>query len=118
MKDFDRDNISTINIKRLRNEERIRETLSILTVIANRMAMPLFLMFWVADWLYVPQLKWEFLIVRLFILPIGFSIHYFSSKISLLSDIHYLIKERLPPWHRDGLREFALGPLRYWVFQP
>lgn len=54
----------------LRKSEVVEEIRSVLSVIANWMAVPLFLAFWLADLFYVPQFKWIFLGLRLTIIPV------------------------------------------------
>ncbi|QDK39820.1 adenylate/guanylate cyclase domain-containing protein [Bdellovibrio sp. NC01] len=44
------------------------------------MAVPLFLAFWAADLIYVPQLKWPFLFLRLTIVPVCFTAKYLIEK--------------------------------------
>jgi adenylate cyclase len=56
------------------DDETIDEIGAILRVTAHRMAIPLFALFWVADLLYVPQLKWQFLLIRLLIIPVCLSV--------------------------------------------
>jgi esterase/lipase superfamily enzyme len=49
---------------------------------------------------------------------LGLNHSYFASKRTVLSDIHYVVRESLPAAKRSGLLEQALGQLKYWVFQP
>lgn len=46
------------------------EIKSVMAVVSNWMAIPLFLLFWIADIIYVPDQKWNFLALRLLIIPI------------------------------------------------
>ena len=46
------------------------EIKSVMAVVSNWMAIPLFLLFWIADIIYVPDQKWSFLALRLLIIPI------------------------------------------------
>lgn len=59
-----------ITISQMRESEILEEIRSVLKVIANWMAVPLFMAFWLADLMYVPQLKWPFLALRLTIIPV------------------------------------------------
>lgn len=59
-----------ISSSHLRESEILEEIRSVLKVIANWMAVPLFLAFWLADLMYVPQFKWPFLALRLTIIPV------------------------------------------------
>jgi esterase/lipase superfamily enzyme len=43
---------------------------------------------------------------------------YYGENRSVLADIFNLLKTRLPPDKRFGLRQVAQGDRRYWVFQP
>ena len=69
-----------ITSKQLREFEVNEEIKSVLKVIANWMAVPLFLVFWAADLVYVPQLKWPFLLLRLTIIPVCFTAKYLIEK--------------------------------------
>lgn len=59
-----------ISTTKLREFEVLEEIRSVLKVIANWMAIPLFLAFWLADLVYIPEMKWEFLALRLTIVPL------------------------------------------------
>ncbi|WP_413294801.1 adenylate/guanylate cyclase domain-containing protein [Bdellovibrio sp. HCB185ZH] len=61
-----------ITSSQMREFEVNAEIRSIVKVISNWMAIPLYLVFWIADWLYAPALKWEFLALRLTIIPVCF----------------------------------------------
>lgn len=54
----------------LREAEVLREFKDVLNVIAHWLAIPLFLLFWGSDLIYVPEQKWLFLALRLGIIPI------------------------------------------------
>ncbi len=69
-----------ITSKDLREFEVTEEIKSVLKVIANWMAVPLFLAFWLADLIYIPQLRWQFLALRLTIIPVCFTAKYFIEK--------------------------------------
>ncbi len=58
----------------------IDEIRSTINVITNWMAIPLYLVFWVADLIYIPQYKWEFLALRLTIVPLCLIIRYDSRR--------------------------------------
>ena len=57
-------------LEQLRSEELFREVRTMLSIVCHKMAMPLYMAFWLCDLLYAPQFKWLFLIFRLFILLI------------------------------------------------
>lgn len=59
-----------ITSRQLREFELLDEVRSVIRVVANWMAIPLFLLFWLADLLYVPEQKWNFLTIRLLVVPI------------------------------------------------
>ncbi len=61
--------LNTTHMKNYLEQERLEETRRIVSVISNKMAVPLFFLFWLLDILYVPQFKWEFLALRCLILP-------------------------------------------------
>ncbi|MEK2646462.1 adenylate/guanylate cyclase domain-containing protein [Bdellovibrio sp. BCCA] len=69
-----------ITTAQLRESEVLDEIRSVLRVIANWMAIPLFLAFWIADLIYVPQYKWPFLALRLTIIPLCFLAKYESKR--------------------------------------
>lgn len=59
-----------ITSSQMREFEVLEEIKSVLKVIANWMAIPLVMLFWIADLMYVPEQKWTFLILRLTIIPV------------------------------------------------
>jgi len=61
-------------------QERREETRHIVGVISNKMAVPLFFLFWLLDVLYVPQFKWEFLALRCLILPTAAITHWWLRR--------------------------------------
>lgn len=65
-------------IEKLRQEDLIDELRSVLSVTSNWMAIPLFLAFWIADIFYVPQFKWQFLLIRLTIIPLCIGVNRFA----------------------------------------
>lgn len=120
-------------VHQLRDQQRVLETRKILAVIAN-MAMPLYLGFWVVDVLYVPHLKWEFLILRLGTIPVAFLMRYLanharngveSQRVSLLfmvilsCAINYMIFRIGDPTtcYYAGLNLIALGNLAFLPWQ-
>lgn len=54
----------------MREFEVLDEIKSVLHVVANWMTIPLFMVFWVADNIYVPEQKWTFLVLRLGCIPV------------------------------------------------
>ncbi|MGZ3782860.1 MAG: sensor histidine kinase [Pseudobdellovibrionaceae bacterium] len=61
---------NSISFLELREKEVLKEFKEVLRVIAHSMAIPLFLIFWGSDLIYVPEKKWIFLALRLAIIPI------------------------------------------------
>jgi adenylate cyclase len=121
-------------IHQLRDQQRVAETRNVLAVIANYMAMPLYIAFWGADLLYVPHLKWEFLVIRLGIIPVGITIQYLSKRaenhtqsqrVALLFNfimacaINYMIFRIGDPTtgYYAGLNLIALGNLAFIPWQ-
>lgn len=49
--------------------EKFQELKDLVNIISFKVAIPLYLSFWILDLIYVPHLKWEFLAVRLSIIP-------------------------------------------------
>ncbi|MCB0349975.1 MAG: adenylate/guanylate cyclase domain-containing protein, partial [Bdellovibrionales bacterium] len=63
-------------------EEGLTQIRAILHVTSHWMAIPLFSLFWFADILYYPALKWEFLAIRALTIPICLSVNYLVKKIN------------------------------------
>jgi class 3 adenylate cyclase len=61
---------TVITSSQMREFEVNAEISAVLKVISNWMAIPLYLVFWIADIIYAPTLKWEFLALRLTIIPV------------------------------------------------
>lgn len=113
--------------------DRVSEVQSMIGITAHWMAIPLFLLFWLADLVYVPNLKWEFLGIRLLVIPICFIVNYLAKKtnnlnqllnlcifysISLASGINamiFLIQQPGTPYYA-GLNLVALGCLSFLPF--
>lgn len=73
---FDRVEQSTFDrsLLELREKQVAEEMHAIMSVTTHYMAIPLFLAFWIADLLYAPQYKWEFLGLRLLIIPLSLTV--------------------------------------------
>ena len=74
----------------LKEKLLVEETISTMKIISNLMAIPLFLVFWFADILIYPELKWEFLAYRLLIIPFCFGTQYLVSKVRTYTAIQAL----------------------------
>lgn len=57
-------------LSEFRDVEIVEDLRSILNVITRSLAIPLYLMFWIADIIYAPQFKWQFLGLRLCVVPL------------------------------------------------
>lgn len=64
----------------LREQDRFNEFKSILSIIAYYLTTPLFLLFWICDIFYAPELKYEFLSIRLLIIPLTIISAYINYK--------------------------------------
>jgi adenylate cyclase len=60
--------------------ERIERIKYIADVACKFYSLPLYLVFWLADLIYAPHLKWHFLIIRISIIPTLFIGHYFTFR--------------------------------------
>ena len=64
--------------------ERMAEFVLAMNISSHKMSMPLYMLFWVADWLYVPNLVWIFLPLRAAIIPFNLLLKRHLRKISTL----------------------------------
>ncbi len=64
-----------------KDREGVEEFKSILTVVANWMATPLMLLFWLADILYISELAPLFLLLRLTIIPVSMGCKFLMHKV-------------------------------------
>lgn len=70
-------NSQITNFEIIKEKVLVEEMRSTLKIISSLMAIPLFLVFWIADLILYPEEKWNFLAVRLLIIPICYlAIHY------------------------------------------
>ena len=69
--------------------EKLLEIKQILTVITNKVAVPLYFLFWILDLIYVPQYKWEFLSIRLLIIPTALIIHWWLKHTTTVIQAEY-----------------------------
>ncbi|WP_413291366.1 adenylate/guanylate cyclase domain-containing protein [Bdellovibrio sp. HCB337] len=60
---------SEITTSELREFEVMEEIRSVIRVVCHWMTIPLFLVFWIADWVFYPEYKWPFLGIRLLVIP-------------------------------------------------
>lgn len=57
------------------DDSRLAQLRQLLCTVAIRLALPIFLVFWIVDCLYVPDRKWEFLGIRLVAIPLCLGVH-------------------------------------------
>jgi adenylate cyclase len=72
---------SQTSLGELREFDVTEEFRSIIHMIGHWMAMPLFMVFWVADWIFYPEFKWPFLGIRLLIIPLCLVCNYFIGRV-------------------------------------
>jgi signal transduction histidine kinase len=96
------------DLNALRDADRIIELQAVIYVAAILMAMPLFLVFWVVDLIYVPQLKWEFLALRVGTIPICFGAHYLAQRAKTF---------RQAQWVALGFDFSLAGVINYMIFR-
>ena len=70
-------------------QEKLSEIKQIITVINNKMAVPLYFLFWFLDLIYVPQYKWEFLGVRILIIPTALIVHWWLKNTHSIKQAEY-----------------------------
>lgn len=122
------------NYVKKRNLVHNAEIQSIIRLISDWMAVPLFLVFWLADLALYEEHKYEFLAVRLLIVPICFAINFLIKKsenyersqivaavyaISLAGMINYLIFRigDTSTSYYAGLNLIAIGGLSFIPFR-
>lgn len=117
----------------LKEQESLYEIRLILRTIAGHMATPLFLLFWLADIIYVPQFKWHFLALRCTIIPLNFFVtramnrvnryesaqwiafFYAASNASMINAMIFLIGDPSTSYYA-GLNLVAIGALSFIPF--
>jgi adenylate cyclase len=62
--------------------EKLEELRGTFFMISNWMVLPLYLTFWLCDIIYAPELKWEFLAVRISVIPVCLIGRYYAKRIS------------------------------------
>jgi adenylate cyclase len=63
------------------HDDTLAEVKAILRVTSNWMAIPLFQLFWIADLIYAPDLKWQLLTIRLLIIPICLIVSFYVGRL-------------------------------------
>ncbi len=120
-------------IASLREKQIVEEMGNIFSTISNGMVIPLFLFFWLADCLYIPNLKWQTLGLRLLVIPIVIfgrfvlskprSFRYLQVTMSIyaffcafiINSIVFLMKQPESGYYA-GLNLIALGSLSFIPF--
>lgn len=64
--------------------EKLDEMKSVVITITSFMVLPLYLIFWITDLVYAPEYKWEFLGLRLLVIPIALLANYYIRKVRTL----------------------------------
>lgn len=70
-----------ITTSELREFEVMGEIRSVIHVICHWMTIPLFLVFWLADWAFYPEYKWPFLGLRLLVIPMCLFANYAIDRV-------------------------------------
>ena len=70
-------------------QEKLSEIKQIITVISNKVAVPLYFLFWFLDLIYVPQYKWEFLGIRFSIIPTVLIVHWWLKYTDTIRQAEY-----------------------------
>ncbi len=70
--------------------ERLFEIQRGMRFICSRFALPLYMVFWFADLLYAPDRKWEFLLLRLCVVPVGVWIYNNIEKYTSLPQVELI----------------------------
>lgn len=121
------------SISELREKQIVEEMGTIFSTISNGMVIPLFLFFWVADVIYIPDLKWQTLILRLLVIPLVIFGRYVLSKprtfrylqvtmctyailcAAIINSIVFLVNQPGSGYY-SGLNLIALGSLSFIPF--
>ena len=70
-------------------KEKISEIKQALTITSNKLGVPLYLLFWLLDLIYVPQYKWEFLGIRCLIIPTALILHWWLKYTNSVRQAEY-----------------------------
>jgi adenylate cyclase len=62
--------------------EKRQEIISILNIITSKLAMPLYMVFWLADLIYIPHLAFQFLPLRASVIPMALLLRLHVKKIT------------------------------------
>lgn len=79
-------NLKNPDLEKFWESETLEEFRTILRTTAHWMAIPLFSVFWMADVLYAPELKWPFLAIRTLVVPICFLVTFAVEKAQTLKN--------------------------------
>ena len=74
----------------VREEHRFLDLRKFLNVLTSWMSVPLFMAFWVADLIYAPHLKWEFLGIRSLVIALGLGMGRLINRIQSMKGLQTL----------------------------
>jgi class 3 adenylate cyclase len=110
--------------------EKFAELIATLNMISNWMVLPLYFLFWIADIVYFPDLKWQFLALRAIVIPTCYLVQkrikktqtflkaeslalFFIFILALIINcMIFLIRDASTPYYA-GLNLVALGSLTF-----
>ena len=104
---------------------------AVVTTITATMVLPLYLLFWITDLVYAPEYKWEFLFLRLLVIPMAIIVNILIKKARTLTTAEniglayvfaltaipnvmiYVIADPLTPYY-TGMVLVAIGGLGFF----
>ena len=125
--------INGTSYETIKEKVLVEEVRSTLKIISSLMAIPLFLVFWIADLILYPEEKWNFLVVRLLIVPVCYLAIHYTKRIktydeaqvvgtiyacavaSLINFIIFMIGDVTTPYYA-GLNLVAIGGIAFIPF--
>ncbi|MFH1728273.1 MAG: adenylate/guanylate cyclase domain-containing protein [Pseudomonadota bacterium] len=78
------------SIEKLREKDRFEEILRFIKLSVFKIAPAIFLAFWFIDWLFVPQKKWELLVLRFMLIPYSLIFSVFLNKVKTIVEAQIL----------------------------
>ena len=112
-------------------QEKLEEMQAVVNTITSYMVLPLYLIFWITDVVYAPEYMWEFLFLRLLVVPIAllanFSINrantlaaaqnislaYVFGLAAIINVMMFMMGEATSPYY-TGLVLIAIGALGFF----
>lgn len=113
------------------DQEKLEEMRAVVITITANMVLPLYLLFWITDLVYVPEYKWEFLLLRLLVIPLAVVSNVLIRRARTLSEAEniglayvfaltaipnamiYIIGDPITPYY-TGLILVAIGGLGFF----